>query len=149
MMMTALVVFCALAVADQRETQGSPNAFHPTPAAWPVVTNLPRAEAKPTVLMFVRADDATGTAKIAELGKIVSDARTAPFVAIVQVGTEVPTALWDAAGRIPRTARLLDKAGVEARRFGAVSTGQVVVYAADGTLRYTGAPTEQLRLALR
>jgi hypothetical protein len=136
----ALAVMCGFAAFDGHETHGATAA-----QVWPKASALPRADAKATLLVFVYADDATRSAtKLAEVTAVVSTVRNRPFVAVVHVADERPRALWAAAGKVPQAARLLDKGGVEARRFGATATGHVVVYDANGVLRYSGA-SAQLR----
>jgi hypothetical protein len=123
-------------------TSGRPTFGSPTTPVWPTASELPRAEAKSTVLAFVRGDDPQAAAKLAELSSIVEHLRTRPFVAVVQVGAPIQHARWNAT-----TARLVDADGSEARRFGATG-GRVVVYDANGALQYSGAAAG-LRLALR
>jgi len=106
--------------------------------SWPTASTLPRAEGKATVLMFVQSTDPRSEAKVAQLAAIVATSHQHPFVAVVHVADSQPGALWDASGKVPHAARLLDKGGVEAHRFNATETGFVVVYDARGALEYAG-----------
>jgi hypothetical protein len=139
----AILMACTIAMVGGRETYGSTS----TATAWPQTSALPRAEGKSTVLMFVYPSDARSEAKIAELAATLATVKNRPFVAVVHVADTQPTALWDTSGKLLQSARLLDKGGVEAKRFGAVSTGHTVVYDAAGQLQYTGS-VSQLRPAL-
>ncbi len=130
----ALIACCAILAVRGHDIYGSPSQ---KPVMWPAESTLPRADAKATVLMFVRADDARSQRELAELGATLSSMHPSqrPFVAIVL--DSKPAAIWEASGLVSHS-RLLDKTGVEARRFGAMATGHVVVYDAAGVLRYAG-----------
>jgi hypothetical protein len=49
--------------------------------------------------------------------------------------------LWTSAETIPAMHRLIDTDGAEARRFGASTSGQILLYGADGELLYQGGIT--------
>jgi hypothetical protein len=51
------------------------------------------------------------------------------------------TDLWSSAGRIPGVTVAADPLGVEARRFGAETSGAAVLYGAAGTLAFQGGIT--------
>jgi hypothetical protein len=130
----AILVACTLGAAGGK-TYGS-TASAPM---WPAASSLPRADGKPTVLVFVYADD---THSVDELAGVVGALRNRPFVAVVHVADAMPAATGSL-----QSAQLLDKGGVEAKRFGVASTGHAVVYDAGGQLSYTG-PVAGVRPAL-
>jgi hypothetical protein len=51
------------------------------------------------------------------------------------------TSLWDAAAKLPDTTIVRDEDGLEAERFGALTSGQTMVYDAQGVLRFSGGIT--------
>jgi hypothetical protein len=51
------------------------------------------------------------------------------------------TATWDYAGSIPGIRRVRDAGAVEATRFGALTSGHVLLYGADGSLLFSGGIT--------
>jgi hypothetical protein len=51
------------------------------------------------------------------------------------------TDLWESAAAIPGVEIVRDRDGVEARRFDAATSGQVVLYGADGALLFNGGIT--------
>jgi len=53
----------------------------------------------------------------------------------------VKTDLWRHALRIPGVSVLVDEDGIEARHFRAVTSGQVLLYGADGRLLFSGGIT--------
>ena len=54
----------------------------------------------------------------------------------------VHTDLWSSAAAIPGVSVLADDEGAEARRFGAATSGQALLYSADGQLLFAGGITE-------
>lgn len=50
--------------------------------------------------------------------------------------------LWNSAARIPGVSVLIDDNGIEATRFGAATSGQVLLYDENGALRFHGGITE-------
>jgi hypothetical protein len=59
------------------------------------------------------------------------------------VGTDWgQTDTWDAAGRIPGVSRVVDRDGTEAARFGARTSGHVVLYDSNDRLLFAGGITE-------
>lgn len=52
------------------------------------------------------------------------------------------TDLWESAARIPGVNVMRDDEGIEARRFGSQTSGQTMLYAADGQLLFSGGITE-------
>ncbi len=72
---------------------------------------------------------------------LADTAATPPSVEVVFVGNTGDGRSWDLAGRVQNTERLIDERGVEARRFGAMTSGYVVVYDAGGHLAFSGGIT--------
>jgi hypothetical protein len=118
------------------------------PARWPAASTLTRDPTRATLLMFVHPRCACSRASLVELGHLVARVRgrLAPIVAFVR-----PPGADDAdfargelrtlAAALPE-ARLVDDAGgVEARRFGAATSGATLVYAPDGALAFSGGLT--------
>jgi hypothetical protein len=103
------------------------------PARWPD-TRLPRGEGA-TVVMFLHPDCPCSRASLGELAKL--DARGAT-IDIVFEGAH--GSLWERAGDLPGATRITDD-GSEAARFGAKTSGYVVVYDRTGTQRFAGGIT--------
>ena len=51
------------------------------------------------------------------------------------------TDLWSSAAMIPGVETMVDSEGVEAHRFGSQTSGQVMLYGADGRLLFSGGIT--------
>jgi len=121
-----------------------------TPADWPAESRIPRAADRDTLVAFLHPKCPCARATLSELNAIMNDvrasSRVAPVIVFVADDGVAPewhrTAIWDSAQRIPGAIRLLDRGGVEAERFGAETSGHVLLYGHDGRLRFSGGITE-------
>ncbi len=121
------------------------------PAHWPVQSKLPHSTHRPVIVMFAHPKCPCTRASLRQLGEIMSDDRH-DAIAIVAFMRPDSTAedegedwtsgeAWELAGQIPRTARIADAGATEATRFGARTSGHVVVYDNAGSLRFSGGIT--------
>jgi hypothetical protein len=84
---------------------------------------------------------------VAELGRLMAHLRGQVSAhVLVYRPREFPagwerTEVWAAAGRIPGVTVRVDVDGAEAARFGAATSGQVLLYDAGGRLRFSGGLT--------
>jgi hypothetical protein len=125
-----------------------PGAEQSAPPTWPTASTLRPVAGLNTVVMFVHPKCPCSRASLAELEIVMNDTRShaAAFIvflrpADVEVGWE-QTDTWETAGRIPRTTRMVDREGQEAKRFGARTSGLTLVYDARGRLEFGGGITE-------
>jgi hypothetical protein len=123
----------------------APGKMGPVPARWPEATRLQRPAGRPTLVMFAHPRCACTRASLAELNRLAS---TRSFDAIVAFVSPPGTAAsfaesdpWRSASAIPRTRVLRDDGGVEAARFGAGTSGAVLLYSGDGKLLFEGGIT--------
>lgn len=130
-----LVASSLFATSGAGATSGARQSAAPAKELWPAASALPRAEGKATLIAFVRAGDEQGSARIAELTAAAQQLATRPFVELVYVSA-ADAGAWQAGAGM---ARLVDRDGAEAARFGAAAADHVVVYDASGALRYRGA----------
>jgi hypothetical protein len=100
------------------------------------------------LVLFAHPHCPCSRATIGELAKLMTDCRgklTATVLMLrpagVQDGWE-RTDLWDSAAAIPGVSVVSDAGGTESRRFGAVTSGQVLLFAPDGRLLFSGGITE-------
>jgi hypothetical protein len=116
-------------------------------ANWPEASRLDRVADRPTLVMVVHPRCDCSRASIAALAELMARATVRPraFVAILK-----PDGLsedWDATGirqaamRIPGVKVIRDEGGVEARSFGAETSGQTYLYDASGRLLFSGGIT--------
>jgi hypothetical protein len=128
-----VLVACSLFASNGQPSYGAAGTAD-SRSLWPTASELPRAEGKATVIAFVQAGDERGASRVAALTAATRKLATRPFVEVVYVSAPVPAA-WNAGAGL---ARLVDREGAEAARFGAKTADHVVVYDAAGALRYAG-----------
>lgn len=114
--------------------QTTPGPQSAVPAQWPSESRLARTERGPTLVMFVHPECPCSRASLEELREIVRRTKVAPTIVCLGPGA------CDAAG-VPGATSIADPDGREARRFGAATSGHVVVYTADGELAFAGGIT--------
>jgi hypothetical protein len=124
----------------------TPGAAECAPQSWPSESGITRNAGLPTLVMFAHPLCPCSRASITELDELLR--RAGPMTAHVLmldpdgVGEEWrDQALRDAAAAIPGVTVSSDKNGVEARRFGAGTSGHVVVYSDSGRLLFSGGIT--------
>ncbi len=122
------------------------------PAAAP--TTLPAASATatarglPTLVMLVHPHCPCSRASVEELAKLMahSQGKLSATVLMVRPAHAPPgweqTDLYRSAAAIPGVTVTVDTEGTESKRFGAVTSGQVLLYSAHGELLFAGGITE-------
>jgi hypothetical protein len=131
----AWLVLVGVGVRTLHGYSTTPGARAATPASWPRESALPRG-AGPTAVMFVHPACPCSKASVAELAKVARTAGAPSRIVVVLVGEDT----GDVAA-VSGTTRVLDPDRREATRFGALTSGHVVVYDASGALRFSGGIT--------
>ncbi len=117
------------------------------PATWPVDSQLPRHPNRATVVLFAHPMCACTRASLRELAAIMTDERIDADAIVAFIHPESVGDRWDdspswtLADRVPHATRFVDHDGIEAARFGAMTSGQVAVYDATGALVFAGGIT--------
>jgi hypothetical protein len=117
------------------------------PSRWPSSSSIARQAGQTTLIMFVHPRCTCTRASLLELQEIASRSSDAVSVWILLLEPEGAGSDWESTSvvelaRLIRNTRLTtDYAGTEAARFGASTSGHVVVYAADGSLQFSGGIT--------
>jgi hypothetical protein len=125
----------------------TPGEAHAAPRHWPEDVRVPRTEGRPTLVMLAHPRCACTRASVGELAVLMARARgrVDAFVLFLKpeaTGTEWEEGeLWRAASAIPGVTVLKDAGGEQARRFGAATSGHVLLYDAGGRLRFSGGIT--------
>ncbi|HET6162484.1 MAG TPA: RedB protein [Planctomycetota bacterium] len=124
-----------------------PGAAGRAPATWPEASAIPREPGRPTLLLFVHPRCSCSRASVAELAELLARAAERPATRVlflrpdgVAPGWE-QSELWSDAQRLPAASVLRDDGGAEAKRFGALTSGQALLYGADGRLLFAGGLT--------
>ena len=127
--------------------QVKPGASARAPATWPALSLVPRGNAEPTLVLIAHPRCPCTRATFGELARLVARARRPVAVRVVFAipsghdSSWIEAALWQGATAIPGVRIFLDQDGIEARRFGTSTSGQVLLYDDRGDLRFAGGIT--------
>src|ERR1700722_1194609 len=133
--------FLMVAYANPPGEAGTP------PASWPDSSRLPRNPHRATLVLFIHPHCPCSRASIGELALLMahSQGRVNAHVLFLQPAgmtqewTETDT--WRAAVLIPGVTAHRDRAGQEARLFGAETSGNTMLYDVQGRLMFNGGIT--------
>jgi hypothetical protein len=119
-----------------------------TPAShWPVASQVRPVADKANLVVLAHPRCPCSVATIGELARLMAlhQDRVAAHVLFCRPSGFPPgweqTDLWNSAATIPGVRVLTDDEGTEARRFGATTSGHVLLYDASGTLLFSGGIT--------
>lgn len=126
--------------------ENAPGAVGAVPAHWPAGSKLEPATDRPTLVMVAHPRCPCTDASIDELAKALAEVpdRVRAYVLFLKpkgVAGWDDTALRRQAAAIPGVKILSDDNGVEARLFGAETSGHTFLFGADGRLRFSGGIT--------
>jgi hypothetical protein len=127
--------------------ENTPGAAGDAPAQWPAASGLSRAADAPTLVLFAHPQCSCTRASLGEFAEILARATTRPRTYVVflkPAGFGVDwekTDLWRAATNLPGVIVLRDDEGLEATRFGVITSGQTMLYDQSGALIFSGGIT--------
>jgi hypothetical protein len=130
-----------------RRYESTPGQVGLTPPLWPAVSHIRPDPNRATLIMLVHPQCSCTRASLDELNAVMNrvQGRAAAWILFVKpTGVEggwERTATWSEAKRIPGVTVLTDPDGVEATRFGALTSGHVVLYDRTGHLMFSGGIT--------
>lgn len=120
----------------------------PTLDRWPVGSSIEAARPGiATLVLFVHPRCPCTRASLSELNHIMNEVRgrAEARVVFLKPGESGPgwerTSAWKSAGTIPGAIRIVDWLGQESRRFGAETSGHLILFDPHGVVRYTGGIT--------
>jgi hypothetical protein len=137
----------ALGMKALLDHEGGQGVAATAPLRWPAGASIARDPARPTLIMLAHPRCPCTRASISELaiGMSKLGGRVAAhvfFTVPVAAGQDWErTDQWNSASRIPGVSVHVDPGGREAARFGAKTSGQVVLYGTDGRLLFSGGIT--------
>lgn len=144
----AILWVAAIAAGYQRVLAYSmtPGAAATPPARWPSSIRFQKNPDGPTIVMLAHPRCPCTRASLAELNELMlRSAHVRAYVFFLRPKDFdrqwVKSDTWNAAKRIPRLAAMVDDDGIEAARFGAHTSGQVIVYDQAGKLVFSGGIT--------
>jgi len=126
-----------------------PGLTLPVPAAWPAASRIPREPGIATLVMFAHPRCPCTQAGVGELAKVMAQCQGRVRASVLFYkprGTSdewAHTDLWSAAAAIPGVKVQCDEDGAEAARFGATTSGFILVYDGLGKLDYNGGITAE------
>lgn len=129
------------------EYQNAPGTPAEAPTEWPSESNLAPADDKATLLVFVHPHCPCTDATMEELARLMNHVRDSVRARAVFLQPDPfendwsKTSLWRRAQSISGVTPQLDPGGRETDRFGVATSGQVLLYGSDGTLRFQGGIT--------
>jgi hypothetical protein len=127
--------------------ESTPGTKAEAPAKWPGSGRIEPVAGRATLVMFIHPLCSCTRASLAELNSILqqSGERLTAWVLVLHpkgsTGEWEKSATWSAARGLQNVRVLIDADGVEAARFGAATSGQVVLYDAKGRLQFSGGIT--------
>ncbi|MCM3873940.1 MAG: hypothetical protein ND895_24895 [Pyrinomonadaceae bacterium] len=127
--------------------ENSPGRTGTPPANWPNNSEIERDAKLPTLVLFIHPHCPCSRATIGELAVLMTHSQglvnaKALFVKPADFGDAwEKTDLWSSASEIPGVSVTADDQGVEARRFGSETSGQIALYSAAGQLLFSGGIT--------
>jgi hypothetical protein len=137
----------AAGMAKLMDYDSSPGAAAAAPGEWPPAAVMTRAANGPTLVMFVHPRCDCTRASLGELAEVLARARQKPRTYVVFIKPQKSgeawehSSLWISASKIPGVSVVRDDAGAEAHRFGVRTSGQTLLYDADGRLVFSGGTT--------
>jgi hypothetical protein len=117
------------------------------PSQWPAQSGIERVSGLSTILVMAHPHCPCTRATIGELALLMARVRNRATATVVFVRPPgVPekweeTGLWHDAQQIPGVRVIKDPEGKEAELFGAVASGQTMLYDAGGRLQFSGGIT--------
>jgi hypothetical protein len=144
-----LLWLCAVVagLAAMARYANRPGAAATAPDRWPPVSRMVLDREGPTLVMIAHPRCDCTRASLVELAEVLARAPQRPkayvvFLKPAQMGPGwEQTDLWRAANSIPHVTVLGDDDGLEARRFGAETSGQTLLYDANARLLFSGGTT--------
>ena len=145
----AVVWLCLAAVglAVLWQYDNAPGEAASAPDSWPARSHLARAADTPTLVMLAHPQCSCTRASLGELEELLArtDVHPRTYVVFLKPATFgegwEQTDLWRTAKRLPNVSVVRDDDGVEARSFGAATSGQTLLYDPAGHLQFGGGIT--------
>jgi hypothetical protein len=127
--------------------ENAPGPTSTPPTRWPPDSHIRLAAGQATLIMLAHPRCPCTRASVGELARLMTQAqgRVTAYVLFVKPagasGGWEKTDLWQSAASIPGVNIIVDDGGVEAQRFRAVTSGQTILYDAEGRLLFSGGIT--------
>lgn len=127
--------------------ENAPGEGAAAPSRWPTDSRLARSTDTPTLVMLAHPQCSCSRASVSELAEALARAGSPAKTYVLFLkptgfsdGWE-QSELWKSAAAIPGVTAVRDDDGLEAGRFGASTSGQTLLYDANGALLFSGGIT--------
>lgn len=136
-----------LGLAQLELYEASPGRVEPAPYDWPPNAAVERDPKRPTLLLFLHPRCPCARLTLRELDGLLRSDRGAARVLVLFLAPDDTdpdwerTAHWDTAAVLPGVQVHRDVGGRQAALFGAHTSGQALVYTAEGRLAFQGGIT--------
>ena len=127
--------------------ESSPGTVGNVRPAWPIKSKISPPTNRPVLIMLAHPRCPCTQASVGELAKIMAQVqgKVSAYVLLLKPGTTPSgwedTGLRWAAAKIPGVTVVSDVDGIEARKFGAETSGHTVLYDRHGSLLFSGGIT--------
>ena len=127
--------------------ENAPGVAATAPADWPRDSRLPAPTGRPALVLVMHPQCSCSQATVSELARLRAhvgdglDTYVLMFAPSTAAADWVRSSLWRTAEAVDGVVVIADPDGGEARRFGAVTSGQALLYDRNGRLRFSGGIT--------
>jgi hypothetical protein len=145
-LLTAWLALVVVGLGLLMRYDATPGATGQPPRTWPAESRVPHAAGRAALVLIVHPHCPCSRASFAELERLMARCEglaatvlfaLPPGIALAQEGIS----LWNVAAAIPGVTALRDADAVEAKRFGAQTSGLALLYDDRGTLVFSGGIT--------
>jgi len=148
LLLLAVWTLCAaIGTASMIRYEFTPGVRRPAPSGWPTSAETKLDTTRPTLLLFLHPQCPCSRATLFEMQRLMADCGEQFALHIFFVHPPGAGDDWEntdvcrAARQIPAALIHCDLGGLEARRFGTTTSGEILLYASDGHLLFHGGLT--------
>jgi hypothetical protein len=147
LLLAAWAICAAIGTGSMIHYELTPGERRCAPSHWPAGSQIQTDPARPTLLLFLHPQCGCSRATLAETQRLIADCDGQLALRVVfprPLGASddwEQTDVYRAALQIPAVRVHRDLNGAEARRFGAMTSGECLLYASDGQLLFHGGMT--------
>ena len=143
----AWVLMIGVGLALLWDYENAPGPTAAPPSQWPLDSSIHLATDRATLILMAHPHCPCTRASIGELARLMAQTqgRVAAYVLFIKPAGSSDgwekTDLWQSAASIPEVEVIADDDGAEAQRFQAMTSGQTLLYDAEGRLLFSGGIT--------
>lgn len=136
-----------IALCAQFRYDSIPSLASLSKKGWPAASKISRSTTENTLVMFLHPHCPCSRASLHQVTTLKTNNRSLNCVFLFYTPSSFEkgwekTDIWRTASEIPGAHLVSDRDGVEAKNFGALTSGQTYIFDKQGSLRYEGGLTE-------